>query len=145
MPVLTEPVAPDTRRALRRATLDLVAGDPRRVFAPVLHVGTPGGLTLSLELAVPDRLGHGLRADLVAAMLARIAREDAGGDTSDPVVWVTRPGRHKVEDVDAAWLAAARAACAEAGVSLTMVVITRDGWWDPRSGVRQVWRRLRQR
>ena len=144
--MLTEPVPSETRRALRRAVLDLVIGDARRVFAPVLHVGTPGGRRTSLELAAPDRLGHGLRADLVAAMLARATREGPrGADDDEPVVWLTRPGRHTVEDLDAAWLAAARSACAEAGVSLTMVVITREGWWDPRSGVRQVWRRLRQR
>ncbi len=144
--MLTEPVAAATRRALRRAVLELVTGDPRRVFPPALHVGTPGGRRASIPLAVPDRLGHGLRTDLVAAMLAHVAREDPlGADGGAPVVWLTRPGRHTLEDLDAAWLAATGSACAEAGVSLTMVVITRDGWWDPRSDVRQVWRRLRQR
>jgi hypothetical protein len=61
------------------------------------------------------------------------------------MVWLTRAGPLDLQDVDAAWLAAARIATAEAGVSLTMVVVTRHGWLDPRSGVRREWKRLRQR
>jgi hypothetical protein len=47
--------------------------------------------------------------------------------------------------MDAEWLSAARSAFAEAGVDLTMVVVTRRGWWDPRSGRRREWKRLRRR
>ena len=62
-----------------------------------------------------------------------------------PLVWLTRPGELDLQDVDAAWLAAARTAYAEAAAPLTMVVVTRRGWRDPRSGVRREWKRLRQR
>ena len=45
--------------------------------------------------------------------------------------------------VDLAWLAAARSAYAEAGRDLAWVVVTRHGWWDPRSGLRRRWKRIR--
>jgi hypothetical protein len=50
-----------------------------------------------------------------------------------------------VEDLDLAWLAAARSASAEAAVALVLVVVTRSGWFDPRTGVRREWKRLRTR
>ena len=84
-------------------------------------------------------LDHALRTDVVAAMLARVRAEPA------PLVWITRPGDLCLQDVDAVWLAAARAATAEAGRALTLVVVTRQGWWDPRSGATRTWRRLRVR
>lgn len=150
MPVLTEPLAAPTRSLLRRAVLAHVTSEHRRTFAPVLHVGTPGGRSHSLELAVPDRLGHGLCTDLVATLLARLERSQGAepaqeGPADPPLVWLTRGGAHTLEDVDATWVAAATAAGAEAGIPVTVVVVTRQGWWDPRSGVRQEWRRLRQR
>jgi hypothetical protein len=62
-----------------------------------------------------------------------------------PLVWLTRRGDPVVlQDVDARWLAAARAAYAEAGVPLTFVVVGRRGWHDPRSGTGRTWVRLRQ-
>ena len=60
-------------------------------------------------------------------------------------MWLTRAGPLDLQDVDAAWLAAARTAASEAGVALTMVVVTRRGWCDPRSGARREWKRLRDR
>ena len=69
----------------------------------------------------------------------------AGGTTGQPLVWLTRPGELALHDVDAAWTTACAAAYAEAGTPFTMVVVTRQGWWDPRSDVRRVWRRLRER
>ncbi len=83
---------------------------------------------------------HGLRADVLAALLGRAGQADG-----PPLVWLTRPGELSLHDVDVDWLAAAQSAYAEAGVPLTMVVVTRRGWWDPRSDVRRVWKRLRQR
>jgi len=61
------------------------------------------------------------------------------------MIWLTRPGSLALEDVDAQWLRAARSAAAEAGVALTLVVVTRSGWVDPRSGACRVWKRLRER
>ena len=60
-------------------------------------------------------------------------------------MWLTRTGDFVLEDPDAAWLSAARSAYAEAGLCITMVVVTRRGWWDPRSGASRKWKRLRAR
>ncbi len=127
-------------RALRRAVLDHASHEHRRVFAPLLHVGVPGGEVAVLGLSGGESTDHGLRCDLVAALLRRALRPG-----QPPLVWLTRSGGLDVEDVDLAWLAAARAACAEAGLPLTMVVVTRQGWRDPRSGVTRTWQRLRER
>lgn len=138
-PGLTEPVAPRLAALLRRAVLDHATSEPRRHFPARLHVGTPGGThrVLALDGAETD---HSLRTDVVAAMLSRAPASDPG-----PIVWVTRPGELELQDVDAAWLAAALAATGEAGRPLTMVAVNRHGWWDPRSGATRRWRRLRRR
>lgn len=135
MSVLEEPVARATSLLLREAVRRHVAGERRRRFAPLLHLGRPG----STERAVGATLrgtDHALRTDVVAALLSR-----AGAGTH--LVWLTRPGRLEPQDVDLAWLAAARAAYAEAGEDLTWAVVTRTGWWDPRSGLRREWKRIR--
>ena len=138
---IEEPVGARLHQALRRAVLEHVTSERRRAFAPLLHVGTPGE---RVDRFAPDPgnavLDHGLRTDVVAALLRRHR------DTSPaPLVWLTRPGELCLQDVDAAWLAAARTAAAEADLPLTMVVVTRQGWWDPRSGATRTWRRLRAR
>lgn len=138
---ICEPVPRATAVTLRRAALDHVRTERRRAFAPLLHVGTPGGAEEVFAVAPGETLDHALRADVVAAMLQRCARSAA----SAPVVWLTRPGPLDLQDVDAAWLAAARTAAAEAGTALVLVVVTRQGWRDPRSGVTHTWKRLRQR
>jgi hypothetical protein len=120
---------------LRTAVLTLASHDRRRRIPPVLHVGTPGGPVTR----VSDDPGwdHGLRTEIVGAALR------AGGDP--PWVWVTRSGPLGLQDVDAAWLSATLAACAERGVDVAYVVVTRHGWIDPRSGLHKEWRRIRQR
>lgn len=136
---IREPVTRFLHRTLRRAVLEHAASERRRSFAPLLHVGTPGGpqvLFAAGPLALTD---HALRTDVVAALLRRTAATDGR------LVWLTRPGELELQDVDAAWLAAVRAAGAEAGAPVTMVVVTRRGWWDPRSGAGQTWKRLRTR
>ena len=140
MPELHPPLPPDTEAALRQAVLQLRSGERRRVFAPVLHVGWPGGPQASYAADARELFDQALRADLVAAMLRRVERPGIV-----PLVWVTRTGEHTLHDVDAAWLAAAGQAFGEAGRQLTLVVVTRQGWWDPRSGARRVWKRLRTR
>ncbi len=137
---LQHPLSPELHQTLRQAVLDHVLLEHRRVFAPVLHVGTPGAPTADLELGADEPTDHGLRCDLVAALVRRAHR---GGPV--PMVWLTRAGDLEPQDVDLAWLAAARAAYAEAGLALTMVVVTRHGWRDPRSATSRTWRRLRQR
>lgn len=134
------PLSPQTCALLRRAVLDFRVSERRKVFAPVLHVGVPGGVGLAHEPRRDEPMEHALRADLVAALLRRTRTGPV-----EPLVWLTRTGEFVLEDMDAAWLSAARSAYAEAGVGLTMVVVTRRGWWDPRSGRRREWKRLRRR
>ena len=138
--MLREPLAPTTAEALRRAVLLLRSSERRRAFAPVLHVGSPGAHAASYDVAPREPLDQSLRADVVAALLRRV-----GWERADPLVWLTRPGELFLHDVDAAWLAAADQSCSETGRPLTFVVVTRQGWWDPRSDVRRVWKRLRGR
>jgi hypothetical protein len=135
---LTEPLPRGTRVLLRRAVRDHVASERRRSGCPtVLHVGRPGGTVASLDLADAEPTDPGLRTDLVAALRVR------AGAAPDHLVWLTRWGDLELQDVDAQWLAAARAAYAEAQVPLTFVVVTRRGWRDPRSGVSRTWARVR--
>jgi hypothetical protein len=135
-----EPLPRQVHDTLRRAVLDHALSERRRSFAPILHVGSPGGSQALFALTDEDVVDHTLRTDVVAALMRRTARPGL-----TPLVWLTRPGDLDLQDEDAAWLAAARAAAAEAGVELTMVVVTRTGWRDPRSGVERTWRRLRAR
>jgi hypothetical protein len=135
MPVLSEPVPLADRRLLRTAVLELATSDHRRHVPPCLHVGVPGGPTTT----VADDPGwdHGLRTEIVGAVLR-------GG--RDPAwIWVTRSGPLTLQDVDAAWLGPAIAAASEREVDVTYVVVTRYGWTDPRSGLSQELRRIRQR
>ncbi len=138
---IREPVPRALAAVLRRAALDHARAEHRRGYPPLLHVGFPGGAEEVFTLAPGDPTDHAIRADVLAAMLRRFRR--AAGTV--PLVWLTRAGPLDLQDVDAAWLAAARTATAEAGVELTMVVVTRHGWTDPRSGVRRQWKRLRER
>jgi hypothetical protein len=135
MPVLRDPLPLGDRRLLRTAVLELASTDHRRRIPPVLHVGVPGGPTATVS--DEPAWDHGLRTEIVGAVLR------ARGDP--PWVWVTRSGPLSVQDVDAAWLAPTWAAAAERGVDPAYVVVTRHGWLDPRSGLRQEWRRIRRR
>jgi hypothetical protein len=125
----------DTRSDLRRAVLDLRAAHPRGRFAPVVRVGRPAGRYAEHPAAPPP--DHGAATDLVAALLRR------AGD--DPLTWLVRPGELTAHDLDPRWSTAARAACEEAGLPFTFVVVTRSGWWEPATGERRTWRRLRDR
>ena len=136
----------DRQRAvlLREAVRRHAAGERRRRFAPVIHVGRPGvrERTAPASLAATD---HALRCDLVAAMVASTVAGMVGtvAGEDDPLVWLTRPGELDCEDVDLAWSAAARTAGAEAGRPLTCVVVTRRGWRDPVTGEGRTWQRMR--
>lgn len=133
MAVLESPVAPEVQRVLRAAVL-LAAAERRPRLPATLNVGVPDGPTTTV---VDDPAwDHGLRTEIVGAALR--AREDPAW------VWVTRSGPMDLQDVDAAWLGPTLAAAAERGVELGYVVVTRHGWSDPRSGVRQEWKRIRR-
>lgn len=128
---------PELARLLRRAVYDHAVADRRRVHVPYLHVGVPGRPHPVFPVRPEDPTDHALRVDIVAALLKR-AGEGA-------MVWLVRSGELTLQDVDAGWLAAARAAYAEAGRELVFVVVNRHAWWDPRSDARRTWRRLRER
>ena len=138
---IREPLPRATAAVLRRAALDHARAEHRRHHPPVLHVGFPGGAEEVFALTADDPRDTALLTDVVAVLLHRF-RHRTG---AVPLVWLTRSGPLDLQDVDVAWLAAARSAAAEAGVALTMVVVTRHGWVDPRSGVGRTWKRLRQR
>ena len=137
---LVDPLPPDLHAALRRAALDHALSERRRSFTPALHVGTPGGVQSVLALEPAERLDHSLRTDVVAALRHRVAAE-----VPAPLTWLTRPGDLALQDLDALWLPAARDACDVAGTTLTLVVVNRNGWRDPRSGLARTWLRLRRR
>jgi hypothetical protein len=134
-----EPIDPEHRRLLRRAVVDHVGAISGRAFPPVVHVGTPGQAARRFTVRSGEPTDHALRADIVTAMLGR----RPAPRRSSPWVWLTRTGDLALHDLDADWLAAAATAYAEAGTDLTMVVVTRRGWRDPRSGAGQTWVRLR--
>lgn len=144
MPGLIDPVDPRLARALRAAALEL--RDRRRVkrFAVEVSVGglgLPPHLRAHYEVRPDDQLDAALRADIAAALVAR-----AGAGRADAVAWLARPGPLGWHDEDAAWLPALASAYAEASRTLDVaVVVTKSGWYDPRSGLRREWQRLRYR
>jgi hypothetical protein len=141
---IREPVRGPLHTVLRRAVLDHAVRERRRVHPPLLHVGWPGAREEVFAVDPGDVLDHALRCDVIAALL-RGARRHAPVSGAVPMLWLTRPAPLVVGDVDLAWLAAARSATGEAGLDLTLVVVNRHGWLDPRSGVHREWKRLRQR
>lgn len=134
---LSEPLGRPLARLLRRAVYDHAIADRRRVHPPCLHVGVPGEPHPVFALSESEPTDHSLRVEIVSALLRR-----AG---TGALVWLVRTGDLEMQDVDAEWLAAARQAYAEAGRDLVFVVVNRHAWWDPRSGLRRTWRRLRVR
>lgn len=139
--VITDPVPRSLHALLRLAVLDHARSERRRHYLPLVHVGRPGGPQTLFAVRAEDGADQALRADVVAAMVRRVTR--VPGSPEAPMVWLTRSGELDLQDVDVAWLAAARAAYAEAQAPLTMVVVNRRGWRDPRSGVGCTWSRMR--
>lgn len=149
---LVAPVPAALDAVLRLAVLEHVSAERRRVFPPVLHLGTPGAHRVLLP-DPPPRPDHALRTDLVEALFRRhraIAALDPAestgphGSAGPPVLlWCTRPGGLEPEDDDLAWSSAARCASGELEVGLPLVVVTRQGWRDPATGTGRSWRRLR--
>ena len=139
--LVEEPVPRPLARLLRSAVLLQTAGDPRRVFDPVLHVGLPDGVRV--DLVHDPAHDRGLRTDLVATALGVVRRR--AGEGMPVLAWLSRPGVLSLHDDDVAWLGPVSDAAGEAGLLVPFVVVTRQGWWDPRSGARREWKRLRQR
>jgi hypothetical protein len=145
MAIVAEPLSREREAQLRRLVIEHHRDERRRRFAPVLHLGWPGRPEVGRVVEpVPERSGeadgldHGLRCDLLAALVKRARDRDA-------LAWLTRPGPLDLQDVDAGWLRAVASVSGEAGHDLGLVVVTRRGWRDPRSGVGREWRRLRVR
>ena len=134
---LPQQPAPRTATLLRRAVLDHVSAERRLSYPARLHVGRPGAAHAVFAVDGAEPADHALRTDVVAAL-----RRRAGADV---LVWLVRTGDLTLQDVDAAWLSAARTAYAEAGDELVFVVVNRHGWWDPRSGAAREWLRPRDR
>jgi hypothetical protein len=135
---LTAPIDRHTHTVLRAATLELVEGEPRRRFPTMLHAGLPGRSARHVE--DPPVADAGLRADVVLALLRR-----SSSTSAPPCLWLTRPGELSPHDDDLRWLGPATWACASLGLPVGLVVVTRRGWFDPVTGVRREWRRLRRR
>lgn len=147
MPVQA-PISRGTHLALRAAVLDFREGDHRRRPPPTVHVGLPGRHAASFVHEPGTPVDPALAADVVGALLQRARRELGallGTAPPVPLVWLTRSGTSAGHDADVLWSCAARAAYAEAGLVATFVVVTRDGWLDPVTGVQREWRRLRRR
>ena len=137
MPMLVQPLPAETLAWWRATVLELRT-DVRRVFAPLLHAGTPGGRNFTAPVRFEGEVDQGLQVDL-----ARVLIERARGAGAFSALWLTRSGSLDLHDLDAMWCAASVRACREAGVDDTFVVVTRPGWRDPRSGVERTWKRLR--
>ena len=138
------PLAPSAEVAalLRTAVFTHATTERRRIFGPVLHVGVPGAAHASTPAQLEGDTDPALRCDVVAAMLTAHRRS---GAATPPVTWLTRTGELALHDADAAWLGPVAAAHAEAGLPDCFAVVTKQGWWHPRSGVRRVWKRPRVR
>lgn len=144
-PGVTEPVPRPLARLLREAVLTHVTGERRRNGPAVLHAGVPGGAERTFTVSPRDALDHALRVDVVEALVR--PGVDAG---RVPLLWLTRresagEGASGEAQVDRDWVAAVTAAGHELGVVLDLVVVTRHGWRDPRTGVCRRWKRIRRR
>lgn len=147
MPVQA-PITRETHLVLRALALDFTETERRRRHPPVLWAGHPDQAACRLDLADVGALDAGLRTDMVAGLVvqARFGARRLGGDEARvPWLWLTRSGRVADEDRDAEWAAAALAACGELAMPCPFVVVVRHGWYDPVSGVRREWVRLRRR
>jgi len=126
-------------KSLRMAVLLLKEECPRGGMPMTMRAGDPLTVHHVHRVEPGQRLDHGLRSDLVAGLLQRTSSQPSRWG------WLTRAGPLTLHDEDAAWSAAWYAACAELGVRLRFVVVTRQGWRDPRTGESRQWQRLRRR
>ena len=133
-----EPLSRADEALLRHLVVQHKATERRHRFPAVLHLGGPGRPEVGHVQESDADLDHALRCDVLEAMLRRA--------TAGPLMtWLTRPGALAVQDIDLAWLRVVAAVNGETERSLPFVVVTREGWRDPRSGVGRTWQRLRVR
>lgn len=139
MPVFA-PITRTEHAVFRGAVLEFKEAYPRGRSPVSMQVGVPGRLVARHVVEHGQVLDQALRTDIAAALLQRTAA--AAGHRW---AWLTRIGSLALHDADVAWSAAWYAACAEAGVDMAFVVVTRTGWRDPRTDVLREWSRLRRR
>lgn len=138
LPSLQAPVDRRTHLLLRAAVVELVDSRQARSAPPALHAGIPGRAVRHVD---DPALGDaGVRSDVVLALLRGGSRL-----VGHPLLWLTRPGELSTHDIDLRWLGPAGWASRASGVDPVLVVVTPRGWFDPVSGVRREWRRLRPR
>lgn len=159
MSIFEEPLSTPLAHVLRGMVLDFRVSQPHRVFPTSIYVGDPrghrvgfthtttgsdaNGYARATKLRAPPPLDLAQQADVFGVLLDNYVNH---APMREPMVWLTRSGDvDHVHDADLHWLAAATQAFAESRMPLTMVVVTRQGWYDPRSGVSRRWRRLRAR
>jgi hypothetical protein len=134
---LQAPIERVTHVVLRAAVLELRETERGMRFPVRVHAGTPGRARVHALGEGPEDAGH--RSELALALLHSALR-----DGPRPYVWLARPGDLTVEDTDLAWGSAVRWAAAALRTTTDLVVVTRTGWFDPVSGVRREWKRLRR-
>lgn len=139
MPV-SAPITRTEHAVFRAAVIEFKEASPRGRAPVSLVVGAAGHSVARHVVAPGQLLDQALRTDIAAALLQRTAA--AAGHRW---AWLTRSGSLALHDADVAWSAAWYAACAESGVDVAFVVVTRTGWRDPRSEVLREWTRLRRR
>ncbi|QIX26433.1 hypothetical protein ncot_07325 [Nocardioides sp. JQ2195] len=142
-------VDPELRAELRLAVHRLRRTTRQRVFAPTLHVGALFGESITWPLAEigairptdAEPVDVGLAGEIVAALLSRaLLVEDR------PAAWLTRVGFPEPHDLDLAWLPVASRVFTEAGIRPRgLVVVTKNGWYEPLGDDRATWARLRVR
>lgn len=148
---MSQPVAPlprDLQSRLRLTVAGLRSTHRRRRFAPELHAGVPAGAYATAGAVPQDQdeaYDDGLRVEIVSALLLRAQALCEGAAVGGPLVWLTRTGPLAWHDLDAAWLGPALRAFGEAGLPAGFLVLTKEGWYDPRSGAGRSWIRLRVR
>lgn len=138
---LVEPVPRDLHRGLRAEVLALRQEHRGLRFPLSVRVGVAGAPGPAFVLSGSDRLDLADRVEVAAALLCAASR----GSDVPPVARLVRPGELSWHDRDAEWLPALVSAYAEAEAALTFVVVTKRGWYDPRSDFTRQWRRLRPR
>jgi hypothetical protein len=150
---LEDPVPVAVHRALRGAVLDLKTRHRTLSFPPEIQVSrsqTPTGRWIGVHEVTGNGLSAhrslavaGLEVDVMRALVPQPS--EVWPHNQETWIWLARPGALAWHDLDAVWLAAATLAHEEAGLEFTMAVITKQGWYDPRSGCSRSWKRLRVR
>jgi hypothetical protein len=131
---------------LRARVLALRTHTRRRVFPGTVEV-VPHGLAAHAPPAAAWEYGrepgdHALRVDVLVRLLTDC------GCRGLPLVHVVhvRPGPHEPGDLDLGWAAAATVAAGVSGTDVAgVLMVSRWGWCDLRTGAGRTWVRLRAR